>query len=246
MGLLLHCGAARADIETVQAVPVPPATQTWHPIPHHRLLDGVKDQMVRSGLVITDEAHALSHQGQRYFGLIQVANLDSTFNLVVGLRNSHDKRFLAGLVVGSRVTVCDNLAFSGEIKIGRKHTAHIERDLAGLIEGAVGGIGNLRYRQEARFNAYKNFRMDDKDAHDLIVQAVDTDVLPVTRLPAVLKEWRDPSADHGEKSCWRLFNAFTQTLKGNLYALPTRTMRLHGLLDTAVGLLAEPQYTTAS
>jgi hypothetical protein len=33
---------------------------------------------------------------------------------VLGLRNSHDKRFPAGLVGGSAVFVCDNLAFSGE------------------------------------------------------------------------------------------------------------------------------------
>ena len=38
---------------------------------------------------------------------------------------------------------------------------------------------------------------------------------------------------------WRLFNAFTEALKGrNLEALPKRRQALHGLLDTARGVAA--------
>ena len=78
----------------------------------------------------------------------------------------------------------------------------------------------------------------DSAAHDLLVQALDARVLPVTRLPDVLREWRQPR--HAEfrayKTAWRLFNAFTEALKGNLDALPRRTQALHGLLDAACGL----------
>ena len=48
---------------------------------------------------------------------------------VLGLRNSHDKTFPAGIVAGASVFVCDNLSFSGEIKFARKHTRFIVRDL---------------------------------------------------------------------------------------------------------------------
>jgi len=59
----------------------------------------------------------------------------------VGLRNSHDKTFPAGLVAGTRVFVCDILAFSGLIQIRRKHTRFAARDLRQLTARAVGQIG---------------------------------------------------------------------------------------------------------
>jgi hypothetical protein len=56
----------------------------------------------------------------------------------VGIRNSHDKTFPAGLVAGTKVFCCDNLAFSGEVQISRKHTRFAERDLTHLTARAVG------------------------------------------------------------------------------------------------------------
>ena len=76
------------------------------------------------------------------FGLLEVANCQQTedYAYVLGLRNSHDKRFPAGLAVGASVFVCDNLSFSGEIKIGRKHTRHPEPRPA--ADGVERGQGN--------------------------------------------------------------------------------------------------------
>src|SRR4051794_27693324 len=101
--LMLHCGANKVDREQVAAVTTPARTQTWTPIPHHRLLTGVQDTLERSGLAVVTEAHGLTHDGARYFGMLQVANDNKDFALVVGIRNSHDKKFPAGLVVGSSV-----------------------------------------------------------------------------------------------------------------------------------------------
>ena len=129
-------------------------------------------------------------------------------------------------------------SFSGEVSLARKHTAHVERDLPQLIDRAVGQLGDLRRSQAERFAAYKDRELPDSAAHDLLVQALDARVLPVTRLPDVLREWRQPR--HAEfragKTAWRLFNSFTEAMKGNLDALPRRTQALHGLLDAACGL----------
>jgi hypothetical protein len=72
-----------------------------------------------------------------------------------------------------------------------------------------------------------------------VIQALDARVVPVTRIPLVLQEWRQPrhlEFREGDRTAWRLFNAFTEALKGNLDALPGRTQALHGLLDSACGL----------
>jgi len=57
-----------------------------------------------------------------------------SYQYVLGLRNSNNKRFAAGMVIGIAPFVCDNLAFSGEVKLARKHTVHIKRDLPMMID----------------------------------------------------------------------------------------------------------------
>lgn len=57
-----------------------------------------------------------------------------SYQYVLGLRNSNNKRFAAGMVIGIAPFVCDNLAFSGEVKLARKHTVFIKRDLPMMID----------------------------------------------------------------------------------------------------------------
>src|SRR5207249_1742876 len=141
--------------------------------------------------------------------------------LVVGIRNSHDKSFPAALVLGASVFICDNLSFSGEVKLARKHTAHIERDLPQLVDRAVGMVSDLRNTQEQRFATYRQHELTNGQAHDLVIRALDGRVVPVTKIPAILTEWREPR--HPEfrngRTAWRLFNAFTEILKGRLDVL---------------------------
>jgi hypothetical protein len=148
--LYLHCGANPVDRDQVATVATPARTETWVPISHARLLAGVQQSLERQGLHIVTESHGLTRDGNRYFGLLQVANGTNPedFGLVVGVRNSHDKSFPAALVLGASVFVCDNLSFSGEVKLARKHTAHIERDLPMLVDRAIGLLGDLRGVQE--------------------------------------------------------------------------------------------------
>lgn len=246
LNLVLHAGGKSATREQVNAVVTPKPTESWHPVPHQRYVDGVLGSLEGNGLHVVAEAHALGRDGARYFGMFQLRNGNNPadYSLVLGLRNSHDKSFPAGLVVGSGVFVCDNLAFSGEIKIGRKHTTHIERDLPEMIQSAVGRIGDVRRRQDERIAAYKRCLISDEKAHDLVVKALDHRVAPVTYIPEILKEWRSPRhAEFAEaKNGWRLMNAFTEVLKASsLFERPRATQALHGLMDVACGL---PAYGT--
>jgi hypothetical protein len=242
MDLMLHAGGHHVAREALARCDVPPPSRTWHPIPHHRLLEQVEHAATDSNLSIVNEAHALARDGSRYFGLLEVGNEndDADWSLVLGLRNSHDQSFPAALAVGSGVLICDNLAFSGEVTLARKHTRHIERDLPQLVDRAVGRLGNLRDRQRERIDTYKQTTLDDSHAHDLMVRAVDHKVVPVTALPQVVNQWRQPAYDafsDDGKTAWRLFNAFTEALKGrSLEQLPRRTQALHGLLDRACGV----------
>jgi hypothetical protein len=239
--LLLHCGAHAVELKQVATIATPAPTDTWCPIPHHQLIDTVQRTLAATNLKIGSQAHSLTHDGSRYFGLMEIVqsrkgNPDYTW--VLGLRNSHDKSFPAGIVAGASVLVCDNLSFSGEIKFARKHTRFINRDLPQLVSRAVGMLHEKWNQQDKRIAAYKNHELADQAAHDLVIRSVDLGVCANSYIPDVLKEWREPKHETFEpRNVWSLFNAFTETLKqGNLSELPKRTLALHGLLDVAVGL----------
>ena len=241
LNLYTHCGSRRVDREDIENCPTPPRTSTWVPIAHHNLLRQVERTLNGGGMRVISEAHALSADRARYFGLLEVVNgrQHGDYGLVLGLRNSHDKTFPAALAVGSGVFVCDNLAFSGEVTIARRHTLFIERDLPQLVDRAIGQLGDIRGLQDQRIQRYKARRLSDMRAHHLVIQALEARVIPTTALPRVVREWREPSHrefSEGGRTAWRLFNAFTEALKGrSLDALPRRTQALHGMLDVVCG-----------
>jgi hypothetical protein len=71
-----------------------------------------------------------------------------------------------------------------------------------------------------------------------MIRAVEVGVLPVSTLPKVISEWREPEQnDFRPRNTWSLVNAFTEALKGNLPLLPRRTQALHGLMDAHGGLV---------
>src|SRR3954471_15362554 len=92
--LILHCGAHRVEMDEVQRVRTPRATSTWTPIPHAQLINQVQNALTAARLRIGTQAHSLTHDGARYFGLMEIHrhNLQrEDYSLVMGLRNSHDK-----------------------------------------------------------------------------------------------------------------------------------------------------------
>lgn len=243
-GLILHCGAHAVTREQVIETKTPSPTDSWFPIPHNTLINRVEEALTALNMRVIEQAHALTKEGNRYFGLLRVANCQKTaedYAYVLGLRNSHDKAFTASLAVGASVLVCDNLSFSGEITIDRKHTRFIEQDLPKLTGNAVGMLANKWSVMNDRIAQYKQVMLTDSTAHDFIIRAVDISACTLQQVPIILKEWRTPRhPEFGvEKSAWRLFNAFTEAAKASsLTLLPQRTIRLHGLMDSQVGFAA--------
>lgn len=237
--LVLHCGANAVEREDLYRVQAPEPTESWQPIPHQELLRQIENVLPSHGLRVVHEAHALTHDGGRYFGLLQVQNghNNQDYSWVLGLRNSHDKTLPAGLVAGNSVFVCDNLAFSGEIEVSRKHTSMILRDLPTLVKDALGRLVHKWFDQDRRIERYKAWHMDNTRAHDLTIRALDAGAITTRMIPDVLEEWRHPRhTDFGERNAWSWFNACTEVLKGKLHLLPERTRALYAVCDEHVGL----------
>lgn len=240
-GMLLHRGGEAVTREDVFAVRTPSGTDTWYPLSHRSLVLEVQCELKACGFQLTGENHALSHDGARYFGvfsIIQPSRPHGDVGWVVGLRNSHDKTYPAGLVAGTRVFVCDNLAFSGEVRLSRKHTKFAFRDLRQLMARAVGQLGEKFRRLDERVVAYQRQPLNEQGAHDFIVRSIDCRVITPTQVPDVLKEWREPSHDAFKpRTLWSLFNAYTELFKsGNPHTTVHRSQALHGMCDAVVGL----------
>jgi len=237
----MHCGARAVERSALASVPTPESTTSWQPIPHLKLVEQVEKALVSSNLTVVNQAHSLSPDGSRYFGLVHVANgrENADYAWVMGVRNSHDKSFPAGIVAGTQVFVCDNLAFGGEVKFARKHTRFILRDLPMIAERAVSRLVDKWHTQGKRIAAYKEHKVADRDAHDLIVRALDIGVIGSRAVLPVLGQWREPAHEvFAPRTAWSLFNGFTEAMKGdNLQVLSKRTEALHGLFDGYVGLV---------
>lgn len=238
--LMLHGGSTKVTGTELKKIPTPEATATWHPIPHHLLLDHVRTALSSCDIGIISEEHGLQSSGDNYFGVLTVSKQSELgdFNYVVGLRNSHAKRFPAGLVVGLHVTVCDNLSFSGEIRVDRKHTAHIERDLEHLVLASVFQLSNRWVDQERRVGAYRRTNVTNIRTHDILIRSLDSRIITAAQLPQILGCWRKPHYEEFEpRTAWSLFNCFTEVLKNtSLFLLAPRTQALHGLLDQFSGV----------
>ena len=245
--LILHCGGKRVNFEAVQNSTTPEPQDTHYPIPHARILELAVQGLSQQGLGVINSEHALSKDGMRYFGLLQLAshNRDSDFGLVAALRNTHDKSFAASMALGSRVFVCDNLAFSGEVTCARKHTRFAMMDLPRLVNDALGRLGTLKRSQELRIEGYKAAELTDDKAYATIVRASLAKVLPNAKIKDVVEQWHEPEHEEfAPRTGWSLFNGFTEVLKGySVEQIPARTQVLHGILDSTCGLdFSTPQH----
>jgi hypothetical protein len=248
-GLMMHCGADIVDVEAVYGTDTPSPEGRWFPVPHKYLVDEARKNLEASGFRVTEEAHALSHDGARYFGLMNVIQGDSElevkavkaqsldWGLTVGLRNTHDKSYALGVVGGDNTFVCDNLHFSGEINIARKHTRQIHRDFPGLISRAIGMLSGMHANQTARVEAYKAREITDAIVHDAIVRAMRSRAIPNAAITKIVDQWHAPAhAEFQDRNVWSLQNAFTEVSKGRrLIELPKSHSTLQGILDPLAG-----------
>jgi hypothetical protein len=249
----LHiCGGNRSlvDFEQVVGIPTPSVEYrkkenangeravSYQPIAHHEVVNRTKRFLDENGFTIQDEVHSLARANQHYFGLFAVDHPNreaSDRGCVVGIRNSHDKTFPAGLCAGDAPFVCDNLIFTNTIKLARRHTRNILNDLDATINRAIGKLFNFWHGQDERINAYKQVELSNSQVNDIVIRACKAGALPKSKIIDVVDQWE--SSDHSEfwdRNVNSLYNAFTEIYKGNLVALPNRSDALHSVLDSEV------------
>jgi len=235
--LVLHRGAREVDVEVLDKVPCPPPTDTWFPIKHSVVLDRVCETLTGAGFGIEAMQLSLARDNQRFFGTLTLKNrLNDDACLAVGIRNSTDKSFPIGLVCGSRVFVCDNLSFSSEIVIARRHTKYGSDRFNEAVSKAVLGLHEYQVSAQQRIDQLQNWELSPLEADSLLLRSFETGIVSSRLLPAVIAAWRNP--DHVEfqlRTGWSLLNAFTGVLKDRQRKAPQeaalQTIQLQRLLS---------------
>ena len=228
-----------ATFEELSIPEIPKQTDSYVPVPHNQLVSMIRGNLEQANLKVVQESHILWRNGQRYFGLMQVNHPDlhsADSAMVVGVRNSYDKSLPAMITSGNQVFVCDNLAFNGEIVLGRKHTKNIFEDLAGLIGSAMDVLFKNWKTHFARINAYKDFDLGDLQAHDLIAKSFLLGAISKTQVADVIEQWHRPNhSEFRDRNLYGLHSAFTETWKGRLDLLPNNSRLIHSEFDKVAG-----------
>lgn len=262
MGLMLHAGAHAIDRNALAALPLPEARGSRHVIrPFIEDIELVEHYLGRNGLIIAEEAFGTKVDAKglptQFFGAMEVKpkiltgdyiakGEPDTFALTVGIRGSYDQSLPRGLAVGSRVFVCDNLAFSGEVDVYAKQTTNIGRRIEGLLAEAVAKIPAMAELQDKRFEAYRNYELSKVKGDAALIECVRRGIINPSDLGKAIKEWDEPShEEHADQgfTAWRLFNAITEAIKPANTDRPhvlgawNRTLPLTEYLDRGVGLI---------
>ena len=212
---------------------------SYQPISHNLLIDKTRKHLDQGGFEVVDECHNLARDGKRYFGLFEVTHPsreNTERGTIVGLRNAHDKCFPAGLCAGDAPFVCDNLIFTNQVKLARRHTKNILGELDQVISRTLGRLFDFWVGQDNRVDSYKAFDLANPQVNDLVIRAYKAGAIPKTKIADVVDQWE--SSDHDafrDRNMNSLYNAFTEVYKGNLIALPNRSEALHSVLDSEVG-----------
>lgn len=258
MSLMLHAGAHSVTRNQLADLPVPQALGSRHFIrPFADDVNLITDYLGAEGLTIVDEAYGVKNDAKgmpaQFFGAIEVRGRAlegeyipaSGYGLTIGVRGAYDQSLPRGLAIGSRVFVCDNLAFSGEINIATKQTLNIGSRLPGMLRAAVARIPAYAEHQQQRFDLYRNHELKPRIGDAALVEMVRRGVLNPSQVGKAIEEWDSPShAEHAENgySVWRLQQAVTEAIKPanrERNAIPAtwnRTIAMTQFLDDIVGL----------
>ena len=221
-GLLTQCGSQQCSLEELLAVETPPKTETYTPLNHYdfalNTLTIASDLL--KGYQFDGDSYALSSDGQKMFGVLTYRNVSEQYSdlkIAIGMRNSHNKEFSAGVTVGSSVIVCDNLIFSGDLTVMRRHQGeNMHDDLESQIVTAI-------YKSQHRFDEIsgdakkmKQVPMRRQEKFQYLGILTGEGVLSPTQSSKAYREIWEPSYEEfTSDSLWSGYNAATEALKSS-------------------------------
>ena len=235
--LVAHVDTERITREQLALMPTPAGTETHKIIPHIEVVNAIIETLGFRHIAIHKDEYAVSKDGNKMFGLME---LDQTFTgcrFALGIRNSHDKTMRLAMTVGYRVFVCDNMAFQGDFSpLLAKHTKNFQ-----LTRALSAGVDDMQRNFEPMVKAVEKWRgeqLTDVTARLVIYRAFIESELEVPKHLArpVHELYFNPQHEEFQpRTLWSLSNAFTSAFK-ELEPIPQfrATAKLAGFLGSAL------------
>lgn len=214
--LVAHCGATKITRDELREIPIPEATRSHKPLSHFEIVTVLEEALSFRHLTVIRDEYAISKDGMKMFGVMDLNSKFDGGNFSIGLRNANDKSMRLALTAGYRVFVCDNMAFSGDFTpLLHKHTSNF--DLRDSIAIAVDRIQRGLHGLTEQIVEMRRFGLTDNDAKLLIYRAFMENAMkgvPKHLMPIVHGNYFDPNHEEFQsRNLWSLSNAFTSAFK---------------------------------
>ena len=210
--------ARNINYNALSGIATPRETNTWKPMPHHLVVNTVIEHAEERNLQIDEMVYqVVPVKGSIYpdmFSTMYMKSDNGVYRNMLGVRNSHNKRFGASACSGSSVMVCSNGIMSGEHEISKKHTKNVrvnfDQEVSDMFDEVVATWSN----QECRYNGYRMTSLNEYEFDQLIGSAIRHGAILPSKAQKVITEYEDPRHDvFTPGNAWSAFNAFTEIHK---------------------------------
>ena len=213
--LIAHVDTSKIDREQLRIIPIPEATKTHQPISHFEIVQGLIETLAFRHIGVVRDEYAVSDDGMRMFGVLDLeAGMDGC-RFSIGLRNSNDKSMRLALTVGYRVIVCDNMAFHGDFTpVLAKHSKSFS-----LVDSLSIGVDRMQRNFEPmrkQIESWKDGQITDAQAKLTIYRAfVEGKLAAPKHLARRIHDlYFNPTLEEFQsRTMWSLSNAFTSAFQ---------------------------------
>ena len=241
------------EYEDLATIPLPPARDRFVPMAHQDLYDRAVRNLSMLNYEPVKPQFLVDHTKQKFvatFGIKRNQHAHDSlpqdfsnddYQFEVGLINSNDGSMSAKIFTGTRVFVCANGQWSGEVQLSRKHTRNASFDINRALRDFVFELEDTRRETFADFDRLKEYDFSSKsEVHDFVVETCKRNILPWQHAPKVLDHWDSPEHDEfKDRNGYSLFNAYTSHWRGaNQFSLSDKTRRLR----TNINDFKQPQH----
>ena len=214
MTLLAHCGTRKITRAELQEIDTPPGTRTHQPLGHYAIVEALIESLAFRHLQVVQDEYAVSKDGMKMFGALDLALEERDFRFAIGIRNANDKSMRLAMTVGLKVFICDNMAFRGDFTpVFYKHTRKLE-----LLEIIALGVDKIQrgftpLREQVAL--WQTTEISPEFAKLVIYDAfLKARLAPRHLLPLVDQFYFQPKYEEfAARTFWSLSNAFTSTFK---------------------------------
>ena len=217
----------------------PPMGKRHAPYPFHSFATDTVDAIESAGFTIEQEDYAITKDENRLFGLLNVSRpvapvaqyqpfqkWSPKWNLLVALRGAHDQSISRGLAIGSRVMVCSNLCFHGDLgNWASKQTTNIAQRIPEMVADAVAGLGDAGRKLTIDFDAFNAKQITREAGDKVLLDIYRSGGFSASQMGRAVDDWDKCSVgEHtaNGRNIWWLFNSAPMALK------PTGANTNHG------------------